>query len=132
VDGEDIGDDLKRFVVENINSVEQLEVLLLLYRAPDRWWTAEQVTAEIRTSLASARKRLDDLCSRNLLDVKLVQDVLFQYRPPNSEVARLVEKLAELYRQRMFGFIDLIYDRRRDAVRDLAEAFRIKKGEDDG
>ena len=63
-----IPDPIRAFLRTYISSVGELEVLLLLYRDPSRWWTAEQVNRELLTSAHSAITHLEDLRSVQLVE----------------------------------------------------------------
>ena len=52
---------MRRLIADHIDSVEQLEILLLLYQHPERAWTAEAVARELRDLALSAGDRLEDL-----------------------------------------------------------------------
>jgi hypothetical protein len=51
----------------HIDSIEKLEVLLLLRNRTDREWTASAVALELRITEASAAARLVDLATSGLL-----------------------------------------------------------------
>ena len=61
-------DDVVRFLNEHIESVEQLEVLLLLHRAGASAWTADMVAAALYTQPASAARRLAALHEHGLIE----------------------------------------------------------------
>ena len=62
-----IPDSVKRFVLANLHSVEQLAVLLFLRRYAESPWTATAVSQALRTNPASVATRLKDFRSRRLL-----------------------------------------------------------------
>lgn len=112
-----------RFISEHVDSVEQLEVLLLLARTPGRPWTADAVSLELRTSPASAEQRLASLARTGML-----VDEPPAYRFDESDVDRvgIVRELADIYAERRVTVIGLIYSKPLDAIREFAEAFRLK------
>jgi hypothetical protein len=134
VTGQGLPEDVQRFLKENIRSVRELEVLLLLHREAERRWTAEAVNDELRTSLQSARE-----CLSHLFDIGLVEVGAGEprsYRIARAEVGEgtVVGRLADLFRERVSSVIDTIYAPKRDSLRDFADAFRLikKKGDEDG
>jgi hypothetical protein len=56
-----------QFLEEHIDSVEQLEALILLSEEPGRFWTATEVSERLRTSRGSVLIRLAALVDRGLL-----------------------------------------------------------------
>jgi hypothetical protein len=122
-------DDVRDFLRNHIRSVGELEVLLLLQRDSTRWWTAEQVNRELRTSLESALQHLG-----NLRDVRLVQERKaeeWEYRfAPDPTLVPIVRTLEALFRDWIASIVDVIYAPRNDSLRDFADAFRLgRKGE---
>ena len=124
-----IPEDVRRFVADEIHSVEQLEILLRLHRQPSEWWTAERMADELRTSRASVAGRLEGMTARGLLELQ-AEGQLYRYRPTKPETERIVQMLDRLYNERRVTMITLIFSKPLDSIRDFSDAFRIRKGED--
>ena len=122
-----IPEDVRRFIVDNINSVEQLEVLLLLKRHPEQAWKAEAVSQALSSQPLAALMRLSDLCDRGFLTVTAAPDKLFRYAPARPEWDQLVEQLAQVYRDMRVSVISLIYSQPNSHVQAFADAFRFRK-----
>lgn len=127
-------DDVQRFVAEQITSVEQLEILLLLRGRPDVEWTPTMVSEEIRTSERSATSRLADLERRGLLRSREEESSVkrFWFEPLTESLRRAVEHVATAYAERRYTVIDLIFSKPIDELRLYADAFRFRKGDRDG
>lgn len=121
---------VEAFVLGNINSIEQLEVLLLLRKDPDREWDADQVSSALRTNPASAAGRLSDLRSRKLLSKRRDAGQLYYRYSPEAEIGLLVDEVAKFYTTHRHMIIELIYSRPAETIRILADAFRIWKDEE--
>lgn len=119
-------------IVDHIESVEQLEVLLLLHRSAPRVVKSSEAASELRIDGASAQRRMEDLVVRGLLEGEADG---FVYRPGNSRDGQ-VRSLAEAYRERRVSVITLIFSKPQKAASDparaLADAFRLKRGPKDG
>lgn len=124
--GDGISENVKRFIAAYIDSVELLEVLLLL-RSHAREWSTESVSQEIRSSPISVTKRLTDLCERGLLSVKESRPPLYFYKPRTGELDRAVRELADAYRERPTRIIELIFSRQTDTLRKFSDAFKFRK-----
>jgi hypothetical protein len=125
---DDFPEEVRRFILETINSVEQLEVLLLLRREADRDWTAAAVGQAISTSTAAAAMRLSDLAGRGFLTATQAGgDTTYRYAAAAPERERLVDLLATTYAERRVAVISLIYSKPNDQVRAFADAFRLRK-----
>lgn len=119
-------------VVDHIESVEQLEVLLLLHRTPNRAHAAADVANELRIDQGSAQRRMEDLVARGLVEP---DGAGFVYRTNNARDAQ-VRALADAYRERRVSVITLIFSKPQkpapDPARALADAFKLKRGPKDG
>ncbi len=123
-----IPDNLARFVRECVDRLETLDLLLLL-QSSERRWTVLQLKTEMRSSQMSIELGLGSLCARELV-VKEGDAYLFRPKSPAHE--KLTRDLAAYYPERRAAVIEAIYSRPSEAVRGFADAFRIKKGGENG
>ena len=114
---------VERLIASYITSVEELEVLLLLRRHPDRTWQPEEVGRELATPAESAEVRLKDLVSDGFLERKDG----YRYTPKTPDLRKAVEDLAETYGKRRVTVIGLIFAKPSDAVQSFADAFKLKE-----
>jgi hypothetical protein len=126
-------DDLNTFVLDHVDSIEQLEVLLLLWQRRERGWTASEVSQELRSAPESVAQRLKGLQNKKLLVVLADQapsaEAVYFFQPESEKAQALVERLSEMYKTRRFSVINLILSRPSDSIRTFADAFKIKKSE---
>ena len=122
-------EEVRTLVATHIQSVEQLEMLLLLNEHLNRAWTSEEVAAELRIDAMSAASRLQDLSARGFL---AHNSGSYRFRADNDELRRAVAALAEAYRDRRVSLINLIFSKPVDKVRLFADAFKLRKDESDG
>jgi hypothetical protein len=118
-------EELERFIKEQIRSLEQLEILLLLSSAPGKKWTEQAVYEVIKSSRASVSARLNELVSQKLLSTETA--TVFTFSPESETVKRLVQELAVAYKQRPVRVVELLYSRPPDAVEEFAKAFKLRK-----
>jgi DNA-binding transcriptional ArsR family regulator len=112
------------FVDRHFESVEHLEILLLL-AAQDRNWSASEIFQKIQSSQASVDQRLESLVKAGLLARE--SDGKFRFVPKDDETRQLVKELAGAYKTSPVRIIEAIYARRTDAVRSFADAFKFRK-----
>jgi predicted transcriptional regulator len=120
---EDTPDTVLRFIDRHIESVEQLEILLLLAEE-SRDWSSFEIFKRIQSSEASVMQRLQQLSSAGLVVNKAGQ---FRFEPRDESMRGIVRDLAELYRIRRVRVIEAIYTRKTDVVQTFANAFKLKK-----
>jgi hypothetical protein len=123
--------DVRRFIDTYISSVEQLEILLLLWSAPAEEWSARRVSDTLRTCESSAAHRLADLAVHGLLTTRSESPALYRYSSRGDSVDRTVAALSAVYAEFRYRVIDAIFAKPTDKLRVYADAFRIRK-EDDG
>lgn len=118
-------DDVRRFVHEHVDTLQKLEVLLLLAGTTDRAWEAEAISAELRSSGLAVRTSVEGLLTSQLIEA---DGAGYRYRPRTPDLDAQVRRLADCYRERRTSVIALIFSRPvPSAVRTFADAFRIKK-----
>lgn len=124
---EHIPESVKRFIIERINSVESLEILLVLFDQPTAESTALDMSRQLRTSVESAAARLDELRAAKLL-LASGEPAKFRFNPAHPE-SQVVADLERIYKERRVSVISLIYSKPSEPLRAFSDAFRLRKGE---
>lgn len=121
--------EVEAFITSCINSVEQLEILLLLRGAKELG--IETINRELRTSASSVVKRLDDLARKNLIGLREIDgQILYFYGPP-ERLKGTVDRLAILYTTHRVAIINSIFSKPSDMLKDFSEAFRLRDKDKD-
>jgi hypothetical protein len=97
--------DVKRFLDAYIDSVEQLETLILVSENPERTWTAAEVSDRLKTSRGSVEIRLAALAGHGLLHQA---DGTFSYAATDA-TDRGVRELASCFKTRRQAVIESIF-----------------------
>jgi len=121
-----IPEDVERFLAEHIESAEQLDALVLLYSSPERSWTADALSQALFSVPQSAAKSLERLEARGFAASDGAPVPAYRYAAGGSDAAR-VAGVAAAYRANRAGVIRLLFARKVDPVRSLADAFRLRK-----
>jgi hypothetical protein len=122
--GSSVPASVQRFIAGEIESVAQLEVLLLLRAATDKSWTAAEVARALVIRRETAAHWLDDLTVRGLLRK---HGGRYRYDPATGETDRTIDQLAESYAKYRVAVIALIFSKPSDRVSVFADAFRIRR-----
>lgn len=120
---------LQRFIATHVESVEKLEVLLLLFSSADKSWTAQAVYQKIQSNPQSVARRLAELKTEGFLEEN--KEGSFQFHPKNPELADGAAQLNTEYEQRRVKVIEAIFSNSTEQMRRFADAFRIRKESDD-
>lgn len=116
---------LKQFIFEFVDSVELIEVLLLIRNHSEKWFSASQISAELRSSPTSISKRLSRLAHIGLLAQDEALDQ-FRFSPETDELRDIVSELANEYLLRRHSIFELIFSSSKNA-RQFADAFIVNK-----
>lgn len=122
-----ISEELQRFVVDNIDSIAQLEALLFLREHRDRSWSCGSVAERIYSSEEVIASLLGKLTERGFITPNGVSPITFRYRPRTQEIARKVDQLAEVYAKYLVPVTNLVHKKSRRNIEGIADAFNIKR-----
>jgi hypothetical protein len=121
-----IPDEVRRFLADNIDTVPQLEALLLLWEtAPTDWYIAS-VAARIYVSEPVASMLLEDLSRRGLLVRTTASPATFRFDPGKKDQYELLERVSASYRAELVRVAQFIHEKASGSVRDFARAFKLK------
>jgi hypothetical protein len=115
--------DVRDFIVNYIDSIAQLEALLLLRASPGEQWTSAVVASRLYIDAPSAEEELARLCARGLITC---EDNVYSYAGNNADLDTLVDRLAVLYARHLIPVTNLIHDKP-SRIREFASAFRLRK-----
>lgn len=116
------------FIGNHVDSVELIDVLLLLKRHRGQEWTAEEVSRRLHTSPQSAANRLQALRSSGIAAGEDgAPGTTYRYAPRDGTLERAVNGLEEAYGSRRTTVINLIFSKPSEKIRTFADAFRIRE-----
>jgi hypothetical protein len=114
-------------VIDCLESVQDLQLLLTMIDDPERWWDARSIADHTRNSTTSTRQGLDRLAARNLLDIRVTEEVRFRYGPGTPELVTAGAALSDAYRKNPLAIAGLVGARGPRSLRTFADAFRIRR-----
>jgi hypothetical protein len=119
--------ELKQFVEHNIESVPQLEALLLLRKERGRGWKPVDIAKSLYIQEDAASALLADFARRGFVNQATSDAGAVVYRPRDETIDRLIEELEVVYQNRRVAVISLIYSKPLNKVQTFADAFRFGK-----
>jgi hypothetical protein len=122
-----IPEEIRQFIFRYIDSIAQLEALLLLRADPGRAWDAGEVAKRLYVGEREVVPLLERLQGDGFL--LLDEEQRFRYRPTADELARLVDRLAEVYAKHLVPVTNLVHAKPRLRVQEFADAFKWRKEE---
>ena len=121
-----IPDDVRRFIQASIDSVAQLEALLIVHEYPNIEWTVEALSARLYISpeqTSAVMSRLTDI----RLVIKRHATARFQYQPESEDLRKMVDRLADAYPKHLVPITRLIHSKEGLRIREFPDAFDFRK-----
>jgi len=123
---EAVSERVRAFLVGQIDSVVQLETLLLLNREPQREFNAREVAGELRIDPAWAEPNLSELWARGTITRIDGNDVRYRAGARAPETQETIQELAAAYATMRVSVIALIFSKPASPLRSFVNAFRLR------
>jgi hypothetical protein len=118
-----IPEDVRDFIIRHIDSIAQLEALLLLRASPAERWSSEAISARLYVDETQAAA----IITRLNADGFLTGDgITFHYAASGTSVDATVAKLAAFYSKHLIPVTNLIHGKP-SRIREFASAFKLRK-----
>ena len=118
-----------RFIQTAVPSVSVAELLLLMFKQPERWWMLPELLGELPRDVniteAGTITCLEALRSRGLVEFDGEKRV--RYRAASDALDVHVRTLAQAYNERPVTLIRMIYALRDTRIQSFADAFKFRK-----
>ena len=124
-----IPEDVAQFIASQIDSIMQLEALLLLRREPQDKWSASTLAQRLYTSESETVDTLESLCAAGLVIACGSEPTIYRYEPLSPELRDLVDHTADVYSKHLVAITNLIHSQPKTRVQEFADAFKIRRGD---
>ena len=118
-------DNVRQFILKNIDSVPELELLLLLAERVSELGVAE-AASRIYVDESSSRLLLEGLTRRRLL-AGAGDPPRYRFAPEDPQDEAFVREVAQAYRLHLVAMANLIHSKASGSVQEFARAFDLKK-----
>ena len=113
--------------MESIDSIPELEAVLLLREYREREWTAVDAGARLYVSKPVAAHILTVLEERGFL-ARVGES--YRYAPKSGALDATIDALVSAYSQHLVAVTQLVHSKPSASVRQFADAFRLRKDKD--
>lgn len=124
---DDFPADVKAFIADHISSIAQLEMLLLLRSDPAKQWDVAEISKALYATPEMAAGQLASLQDYGLVSVSEGPEQRYQYQPGAPDLENVINRLAELYKDRRVSVITVLYSEPVNKVQTFADAFKLRK-----
>jgi len=118
-----IPNEVRDFIGRYIDSIAQLEALMLLLHQPDAMWTAASVAEHLYIGEDQAKEILERLCNDDLAGCS-EGTYWFNSEPPGQR--EIVERLSIFYSGHLIPVTNLVHAKPA-GIRAFAAAFKLRK-----
>jgi hypothetical protein len=122
-----IPEEVKRFLVDYIDSIAELEIVLFLREHRNRSYFCSVLADHIYSTEELTADLLVKLVRKGLLTSDGVSPASFSYKPHNQETTRLLDQLAEAYAKYLVPVTNLVHKKSRRNIESLSQAFDLKR-----
>ncbi len=117
--------DVKEFILRRIDSIAELEALLLLRNDASRNWSGKELAERLYVSVGDAEAVLERLHARQL--ATLSNPSAYRYGPLSSDIREVVDRLSAVYAKHLVPVSKLVHSKSRLRMQELADAFKLRK-----
>jgi hypothetical protein len=117
-----IPENIRQFILEKIDTVAQLEGLLLFHANPDKHMDVQEIAKRLYIDEAEARLFLSQLALQGFLGV---DQSFYIYKPVSPALNAMTGELAKIYSRSLVPLTKLIHSKNK--VQKFADAFRMRK-----
>ena len=116
--------ELRAFLYSCIDSIEQVEILMLL-REAERGCTTRAVASSLGLGEAAARGHLETLTARGLLHAAPGPEITYRFDPKTPALARYADLLADQHARARGAVLRFVATSSR-RTKGFADAFRLR------
>jgi hypothetical protein len=127
MDSTPLPSDVVQFLHDRIDTVPELEALLLMHGDPGTAWGSETLSRRLYVSVRESSLILAKLARLGLIVAAEGSACRFD---PASPDAPVVQRLAESYQKQLSAIARIIHEKPALGLREFAQAFTVKRREE--
>lgn len=123
----DPGMDVYEYILETIDSVPQLEALVLLWNSRPVKWTAEELASRLYLPADEVARMMGDLVREQMLAESAEELPRYSFLAGSPERDEMMFLVDAAYRRDLVRISTMIHNKASSPVREFARAFRMKR-----
>ncbi len=129
MDSDIISEDVREFILQNIDSIAQMEALMLVRADPQAEWDAASISRALYVNEEKAAELLSHMTKRGLFILSGIAGH-YKYSTLSPEMEKLVGRVMDSYREYLLPVTHLIHSNSQTRIQKFADAFILKKEKD--
>jgi hypothetical protein len=115
--------EVREFIIRHIDSVSQLEALLMLHAHPEENWEVGRIASRVYASDRELGVVLDRFAAEGFLTR---EGELYRYHAADPAIDRTIAELARCYASHLIPVTNMIHSKPR-GMRSFSDAFKLRK-----
>jgi hypothetical protein len=115
--------EVREFIIRHIDTVSELEALLILRASPGDTWDIGRIAARVYTSEREIAQVLERFAAEGFLER---DGETYRYQCKDPDVDRTIGELARSYASHLIAVTNMIHSKPRN-MRSFSDAFRLRK-----
>jgi hypothetical protein len=120
----------QEFVDRVIDTIHQLEILILLRRSPDRFWRVDEIAAQLSMTTKAVTSSVSGLQHNGVLTADDANPVAYRYDPRSIALLAGVESVAAAYETDPLPVVKAVLNKPPRALRTFSDAFLFRRRRD--
>jgi hypothetical protein len=120
-----ISADVRQFLIDNIDSIAELEGLMLLSKETGEEWTGRSLAQRLYTTEEQADGVLRRLVALGVVSRTGAPNG-YRFQPTSAAKAALIERVADAYSKFLIRVTNLIHSKPNPKVQQFADAFKLR------
>ena len=126
---EPIPADVQQFILRRIESIAELEAMLLLSGHPGQSWSTPQIARRLYVNEQETAMVLARLQSEGLVVADAGDPSTYRYQPGSPELEELAKRVLDIYQKHLVPVTNLVHSKPRTRIHEFADAFKLRKDE---
>jgi len=115
----------EEFIERAVDTIHQLEILMLLRRSRDRFWRVDEIAATLGMTTTTVATSVSGLCANGVLATDRANARAYRYDPRSIELHAGVESLTAAYETEPLAVLRAVLNKPPRALRTFSDAFSL-------
>jgi hypothetical protein len=124
-----IPSDVQQFILKRIDSIAELEAMLLLSGHPEQAWRTPDVARRLYVNEQETATVLARLQGEGLVVVQPGDPPTYRYQPITPELEEIARRVLDSYQKHLVPVTNLVHSKPRTRIQEFADAFKLRKDE---
>ena len=126
-----IPSEVQQFILKHIDSVAELEALLIMAGHARETWTVEGIARRLYIPEHDTAALLTHLHAQGLICQESVEPLRYRFKRESDALSGLVGQTSAIYARHLVPVTNLIHSKMTTRIQKFADAFKLRKEKDE-